>query len=414
MDWIAAILIAAATAAPPDFSNDPNLKILGPGGALFETTVAVSGNTIVIGVIDHGQSHPIDLFVSPNRGFTWSGPMEMPTTIGGKAYRYGTDPTIVVLDDGSFGLAYLVLENQPTAQTPALGDERLIFSHSTDGVTWSEPVVIAGRDDVPITPYIDRPWLSVDRIRGTVYATWSRTEGPGGEDVIFQTSNDRGATWSALNVVTPKGEALAQIAALPNGTLVEVNFENNRNAFVTRYSSSGGAFWSGPQLLVVSGNAVISAGTKTVSPPMAVVTAYHDNLYAVLPTASAIWFTCSRDSGKAWSAPLQLGGANGDAVLPSLAVDEVSGTIFVSWMDGREDATSSTLRLYGTRSTDGGAAFETPRAFSSPFTMGGRVADTEGMVSLGDGTALKAFSPAGGYVTAARLSFITRRRAANH
>jgi hypothetical protein len=46
--------------------------------------------------------------------------------------------------------------------------------------------------------------------------------------------------------------------------------------------------------------------------------------------------------------------------------------------------------------------------------MGGRIADTEGMVSLGDGTALRAFSPLGGYLTAARLSFVTRRRAANH
>jgi hypothetical protein len=413
MDWIAALLIAAATAAPPDFSNDANLRLLAPGGALFETTVALSGNTIVIAVIDHGETHPIDLFVSPNRGFTWSGPIEMPSTVGGKAHRYATDPTIVVLDDGSFGLGYLVIENQATVQTPALGDERFVFSRSADGVTWLAPVTIAQANS-SASPYIDRPWLSVDRVRGTVIATWSRTEGASGEDVVMQTSNDRGATWSALNAVTPKGEALAQIAALPNGTLVEVDFEDNRNAFVSRTSTSGGAFWSASQILAPAGDTLYSAGTKTQSPPLAVLATYRDDLYAVLPTASTVSFTRSRDGGKTWSLPQLLGGEHGDAVLPSMAVDDASGTIFVSWMDGREDARSSTLRLYGTRSTDGGATFEAPRAFSSPFAMSGRVADTEGMVSLGDGRALKAFSPLGGYLTAAHLTFVTRRRAANH
>jgi hypothetical protein len=413
MDWVAALLIAAATATPPDFSQDSNLRVLAPSGQLYETSVAVSGNNVVIAVINHDDNHPIDLFVSPNRGFTWSAPIEMPKTIDGKAHRYGTDPTLAVLDDGSFALGYLVIENTPSSQTLSLGDERLVFLRSSDGVTWSAPVTLAAGNS-GINPYIDRPWLSVDRVRGTVFATWSRTEGSAGEDVVLQTSADRGATWSAPAAVTPKREELGQIAALPNGTLVEVNYDGTRKVFVSRYSSSGGAFWSAPVVLGDAGNAFISPGTKTQSPPLAVLLTVRDDLYTVLPTASSIAFTRSRDGGRTWSAPLQLGGATGDAVLPSLAVDDASGTIFVSWMDGRDDATNATLRLYGTRSADGGTTFEAPRAFSSPFTAGGRIADTEGMVSLGDGTALKAFSPAGGYVTAARLSFVTRRRAANH
>src|SRR3954451_12172071 len=102
MDWVAALLIAAATAAPPDFSRDSNLRILAPSGQLYETSVAVSGNNVVIAVINHDDNHPIELFVSPDRGFTWPAPIEMPKTIGGKAHRYATDPTIVTLDDGSF------------------------------------------------------------------------------------------------------------------------------------------------------------------------------------------------------------------------------------------------------------------------------------------------------------------------
>lgn len=412
MDWVVALLVAAAAAAPPDFSRDANLNVLTPDGAQYETSVAISGNTIVIAVINHDESHPIDLFVSKNRGFTWSDPIEMPKIVDGRSYRFATDPTIVTLDDGSFGLGYLVLENAPTAYVPTIGDVRVVFLRSGDGVTWSAPVTIAAVAS-GFNPIIDRPWLSVDRIRGVVYATWTRNE-PGGPDVELQTSTDRGATWSAPVAITPKGEELGQIAVLSNGVLAEVGLDANRNVYVARTSSSGGAFWSAPQTIGDAGTGTISPGTKTVSPKMAILESHRDDLYCVLPTATSISFTRSRDGGKTWSRPLRLAGANGDALLPSLAIDEATGTIFVSWMDGRDDATSSTLRLYGTRSIDGGESFETPRAFSSPFTAGGRIADTEGMVTLGDGAAFKAFSPAGGYMTAARLVFVTRRRAANH
>ena len=71
------------------------------------------------------------------------------------------------------------------------------------------------------------------------------------------------------------------------------------------------------------------------------------------------------------------------------------------------------MRLYGTRSTDGGATFESPRAFSPPFAAGGWFGDLDEMIVLGTGTVLRTFSPSG-YLTAARLSFVTRCRAANH
>src|ERR1043166_2985112 len=319
MDWVVALLIAAATAAPPDFSQDPNLRVLVPAGQRYETSIAVSGNNVVLAVISLATTHPIEIYISPNRGFTWSGPVEVPQTIDGVAYRYATDPTLIALDDGSFGLGYLVLQNAPTLQTPALGNERLLFSRSADGVTWSAPVTLVSRDVGGLQPSIDRPWLSVDRVRGTIYATWSRTEGSGGPDVIVQSSNDRGTTWSALSVVTPKGEQLANLAALPDGTLVEVDYDSNKKAFVSRYSSSGGAFWSGPLTIAGAGTAIISPGTKTQSPPMPILTTVRDDLYCVMPTATSISFTRSRDGGRTWSAPLQLGGEHGDAVLPAVA-----------------------------------------------------------------------------------------------
>jgi hypothetical protein len=409
--YVAALLIVVGAAAPPNFSNDPNLRVLTPSGLVFENAMAMSGNTVVVAAINHNEVHPIEIYVSRDRGLTWSAPVRMPFVIDGATFRYSTDPALTVLDDGSFGLTYLVLENPPAVFGPPLGEERLLFFRSADGVTWSAPVTLAAMVSGS-SPSIDRPWVLADRVHGIVYATWSRTEN--GQDVVLQTSADRGATWSAPAAVTANGERYGRVAALQDGTLAAIDFDMNRNAYVVRHSSSGGASWSDAQPLAAATLVQVSSGTKTESPPMADLIADRGQLYAVLPTAGGIFFTRSGDGGATWSPRVQLGGQKGDAVLPSLAVDEASGTIVISWMDGRDDASGTSLRLYGTRSTDGGATFETPRAFSAPFASTGRMADVEETIVFGDGTALRSFSPLGGYLTAARLSFVTRRRAANH
>jgi hypothetical protein len=412
MDYVAALLIVVATAAPPDFSREPNLRVLAPAGLVFENAMAMSGNTVVIAAIDHDEVHPIEIYVSRDRGLTWSAPARMPFVVDGAAFQYSTDPALTVLDDGSFGLTYLVLQNPPALFGPPLGEERLLFLRSADGVTWSAPVTLATKVSGSSSPAIDRPWVLADRVHGIVYATWSRNEN--GQDVVLQTSADRGATWSAPAAITAKGEAYGRVAALEDGTLAAIDFDMNRNAYVVRHSSGGGAQWSTAQTLASATLVQVSSGTKTQSPPMADLIANRGQLYAVLPTVGGIFFTRSGDGGATWSPRVQLGGQKGDAVLPSLAADDAPGTIYISWMDGRDDASNTSLRLYGTRSADGGATFETPRAFSPPFASTGRMADVEETIVFGDGTALRGFSPLGGYLTAARLTFVTRRRAANH
>ena len=66
--------------------------------------------------------------------------------------------------------------------------------------------------------------------------------------------------------------------------------------------------------------------------------------------------------------------AAGDALLPSLAVEEATGNVVVAWLDGR------------------------------------------GTASINNGVYVTTFSPAGGYLTAARIEFppAVRRRGANH
>src|SRR6185369_8704920 len=103
------------------------------------------------------------------------------------------------------------------------------------------------------------------------------------------------------------------------------------------------------------------------------------------------------------------------AVLPAVAVEEATGHVVVTWLDGRDDPDNKTLRLYAARSTDGGGSFSAPRAFSPPIAAGGRLGDYNCTASLGFGAYVTAYSAAGGLLTAARIDFPPppRRRAAN-
>jgi hypothetical protein len=147
------------------------------------------------------------------------------------------------------------------------------------------------------------------------------------------------------------------------------------------------------------------------------VVAFRGDVYCVYPMWEGVFFTRSRDGGQSWSEPLHLAGKFGGAVRPSIAVDNAMGSMIVSWIDSRDDTKGLTFRLYAAQSDDGGATFSTPAAFSPPFAAGDEIGDFNGSVVIRKGLGVTAFSPGGGYLTAARLELSPappRRRAAGH
>ncbi len=377
---------------------------------LAETSLARSGDRIVLAAMAHTAPAPVEIFVSGDSGVSWQKAADRGLSIGGKTYAYAGDPTIVTLDDGTFGLAYLT--NSATVQEPN-GEIVLVYERSTDGVTWSAPLPIdSGPSNRLLT--VDKPTISIDRVRGTLYLAWTRNR-PAPQNVIA-ISTDRGATWSAPKPIAD-GEGSAQAAATADGTLIVTSVDLTNERFLARVSTDGGATFSDPQVIGVNVIPLRLPPTNTYSPAVQSTIAYGGDVYCAYPTRTGIFFTRTRDGGKTWSAPLPLAGAAGYAIMPSVGVDEATGNVIVAWLDARDDPSGAMFRLYAAQSSDGGATFDAPLAFSPPFPGGNVLGDYNGTHVLQKGVAVTTFASAGGSLNAVRLTFTPpppRRRAARH
>ena len=404
MSLLTLLLFAVATGAS-------SITLLAPAGDLAETSLAQSGDRIVLATMAHTAPAPIEIFVSRDDGVSWVKAAERGLSIGGKTYAYAGDPTMVTLDDGTFGLVYL----SNSATFHSRGEIVMVYEHSADGMAWSAPLVIDSGPSDPVL-FVDKPTISIDRIRGTLYLTWTRDPPFGTPQNMIASSTDRGATWSTPNKISD-GDSSAQAVVTSDGTLVVTSVDAAHNQFLSRYSENGGATFSNPQVIGENADFIRLPPTNTFSPAVQSTVAYRGELYCAFPTRTGVFFTRTGDGGKTWPAPLPLGGANGYAILPYVAVDDASGDVIVSWLDGRDDPSGATFRLYAAQSHDGGAMFDAPQAFSPSFAGGQILGDYNGMLVLQKGVAVTTFASAGGYLNAVRLTFAPpppRRRSARH
>jgi len=114
----------------------------------------------------------------------------------------------------------------------------LSVSRSTDGLTWSKPIVIDGNE------VDDKNWITCDntstsKFYGNCYAEWDQAFSTG--LIQMSTSKDGGLTWSpGIPTVDQAGGSGAEPLVLPNGTVVVPYLGNNMQGFT---STNGGKSW---------------------------------------------------------------------------------------------------------------------------------------------------------------------------
>jgi Neuraminidase (sialidase) len=290
-----------------------------------------------------GGSKGVSSAYTTDGGQTWVvNPLTHTSTCsGGPSYERATDPWVTFTPNGTAFL-FTASFNQVADLTNAM-----LVTKSTDGgATWGAPTTLI-RDTNPHV-FNDKNSITADpNHEGYVYATWDRlvypnerTKGKSYEHAAaykgptyFTRTLDGGATWEAAHKILDPGRNNQtignQIAVLPhangfNGELINVfDLINNRNKqglkglrVAVMRSSDHGATWGQP---IIVGN----LGTAEVIDP---------------------------DTGHAVR--------TGD-IIPDIAVDPISGTIYVVWQDARV-SNGDHDGIVLSKSTDGGLTWSEP------------------------------------------------------
>jgi hypothetical protein len=168
--------------------------------------VALPNGIVVVPLYDDG----IAVVRSTDGGATFSTETTVaPSRFSSSAVRAAPFPSVEVGADGSVLMAW-----PDCTRRPSCSGNDVLFSKSTDGLTWTPPTTI------PLGPgdhIIDG--LAADPVRPGRVAVASYTESRGKLDVHFSRSVDGGATWSRPLVLSPERMPFGRIA-FSNGVMV--------------------------------------------------------------------------------------------------------------------------------------------------------------------------------------------------
>jgi hypothetical protein len=269
----------------------------------------------------------------------------------------------------------------------------LVSRSGNGGKTWTEPVALIRDTDPNVGD--DKESITADPVHlGFVYAVWDRLDfnSPNGFQgpIWFTRTTNEGATWEPARIIYNPGlnaSTIAnQIAVLPNGDLVDlfVRFSVSDAVVAVMRSHDKGWTWSAP-IIIDSVQSIGVVDSKTGEPlrtgdviPNIAVDRDSGTLYVIWQDArfsgglrDGIVLSKSTNDGSTWSAPVQVNQApNVQAFTAAVDVAE-HGKIGVTYYDFRKDNNDPNVLLtnyWQVTSRDGGASWkEIPLA--GPFDM---------------------------------------------
>ena len=265
------------------------------------------------------------------------------------------------------------------------------------GKRWeSQPhVVIEHVGDRPPPLWEDKPFIVADQGRGphagNLYIGWTRWTLTGSE-IVLSRSTDDGLSWSTPMEIdahpglprdaTGANEGFWGVVG-PDSTLYAVWADTSHIAFTL--SNDGGRSFTkardiistAPIMYGIAGLDRANGFPQLAIDPRTSPDAPHGRLYVVWADyrngGVDVFLSTSRDRGDHWSPAIRVNDDplhNGaDHFFPALAVDPVTGDVYVSFYDRRADPHDLAAIVTLARSTDHGKTFVNYARTKSAFTM---------------------------------------------
>jgi hypothetical protein len=326
--FLVSVAILAHAAVPIQrLSADPYLNPGAQHATEVEPDSFSFGNTIVstfqVARFLTGGSANIGFATSFNGGQSWTqGVLPGITTVESGIFNRASDPAVAF---DSAHSTWLIL-TLALVDTPQVHGEAVVISRSTDGLHWSNPVIVSQEGNS------DKPWIVCDNTSsspffGRCYIEWSE-----GGEIHLSTSLDGGGHWSAPQTTADFARGTGgQPLVRPNGAVIIPFGNSTMTQLRVVRSLNGGVSWRNSFAVASMRSHTVAGGlraprliTAEVNGAGRIFVAWQDCRFRFNCFANDIVWTSSID-GLNWTSvrriPIHSTSSSFDHFIPGLAVD---------------------------------------------------------------------------------------------
>ena len=388
LNWLLVLAVSIAVAVPASaqfkltqISTDTFTDADAQHATEVEPDTFSFGSTIVsafqVARIVDGGGADVGFSTSTDGGKTWTSGLLPGLTVNYKGGTFSAASDASVGYDAAHGV-WLIC-------TLPIGNNDLVaVSRSTDGINWSNPVLVTNNIDS------DKNWIvcdntSTSQFYGHCYVEW---DSPADGDLVFMsTSVDGGKTWGAAKTTADSlsgigGQPLVQ----PNGNVVVPIVSLFTGDMAAFSSNNGGSTWSTEVNIATEIEHGDAGGIRSPGLPTADIDGA-GNIYLIWSdcrfrsgcNANDLVMSTSAD-GKTWTSPVRLPivpvNSAIDLFIPGLGIDHsTSGAsahlAVTTYAYSNTNCNESTCQLYVgfTTSQDGGKTWTAGKVLAGPMKL---------------------------------------------
>lgn len=375
-------VVVLALDAASQFKNTKLDEQKGSVRQACEPSIAINPrypNNVVAG------SFPNNVYYTKDAGKSWE-KRELPSSLGAFGH-----PSVIADEKGNFYYFHAVHPSTGEGGSESEKPDRIVMHKSDDGgATWS-----AGESIGINHPKGQSKQSATTDTRGNLFVAWTQFDEYGNGDPACQSNvrfsmSKNGKKWTDPVTLSQNPGNCADDNNTPHGAVPAVTFDgkvfvawaHQGKIFLDR-SFNGGGWWLTNDIVIAEQTGgwdlAIPGHDRSNGTPVLMSdnskSQYRGSLYVVWADQrngehdTDIWFSRSHNFGDNWSSPTRVNndGKGKHQYMPSMAVDPVTGYVYVLYYDRRDHEDNAT-DVYLAYSNDGGGSFKNVLISEEAFT----------------------------------------------